>query len=74
MAKMQLMCALSAALSLVSLAQSPNDTAIVFNHVATNASMTQQQAKGFLKFPYLIPGGYYQQLWDCAYPVLLYDW
>jgi alpha,alpha-trehalase len=41
-----------------------NETKIVQDHVKNNANLTFQPSSGVLKYPYLIPGGYYQQSWD----------
>lgn len=44
--------------------QEPNDTVLVQQHVAALASSTQMPASGALSYPYLIPAGPYNQLWD----------
>lgn len=36
----------------------------VEEHVRTNANLTFRPASGFLKYPYLVPGGPYDELWD----------
>jgi hypothetical protein len=44
---------------------SPNpDVTLVKAHVAANAHLTFRPASGVLKFPYLVPGGPYNQTWD----------
>ena len=42
----------------------PTPQEIVYQHVANNANLTFQPPSGFLKYPYLIPSGPYNQLWD----------
>ena len=37
---------------------------IVWQHVASSANATFRAAKGQLRFPYLVPAGPYDQLWD----------
>lgn len=39
------------------------DTALVQAHVAAHASETFRQPSGYIKFPYLVPAGPYDQLW-----------
>lgn len=52
------------ALSVGVVAQPSNDTALVQEHVANNANATWREPQGYLKYPYLVPAGPYNQLWD----------
>jgi len=40
------------------------DEALVRAYVQRHGNQTFRPPSGQLKFPYLVPGGYYQQLWD----------
>ena len=46
------------------LVQASNDTTIFRAHVAGHASDTFRNASGNLQYPYLVPGGPYNQSWD----------
>ena len=41
-----------------------DDDALVSNYVAKFGNSTFRPPSGRLKYPYLVPAGYYQQLWD----------
>ena len=40
------------------------DTKLVQDHIDSNAFSTYRNASGQLPFPYLVPGGPYEELWD----------
>lgn len=45
-------------------AQDPAETALVIEHVRTNASLTFRNSSGVLSFPFQVPSGVYNTLWD----------
>ena len=45
-------------------APAPTPQQLVEAHVRASANLTFREASGFLKFPYLVPGGPYDELWD----------
>jgi alpha,alpha-trehalase len=58
-----LLLSFSLSLSLAALAPSA-DTLLVQTHVRDNANKTFREPSGFLKFPYLVPAGPYNEQWD----------
>ena len=48
----------------VSLATPSDDEALVESYVAQFGNLTFREPSGALKYKYLVPGGFYQQLWD----------
>ena len=44
--------------------QRSDDQQLVYKHVRDHANDTFRPAKGVLKYPYLVPAGPYDQLWD----------
>ncbi len=46
------------------LAAPPDDEALVKQYVRDNANATFKPPSGMLKYPYLVPGGVYDQMWD----------
>ena len=47
-----------------SLATPSDDEALVESYVAQFGNLTFREPSGALKYKYLVPGGFYQQLWD----------
>eukprot|EP00966_Prymnesium_polylepis_P194406 4506938-Prymnesium_polylepis.1 len=52
------------AASLFAAAFADPDSVLVREHVASLANATFRQPSGILRFPYLVPSGPYDQMWD----------
>lgn len=48
----------------IGLAQADDDLALVQDYVRQHANDTFREPSGFLKHPYLVPAGPYEQCWD----------
>lgn len=59
-----LAAAAAVASAAVASAAADPDTDLVRAHVAANANQTFRQPNGYIKFPYLVPGGPYNEMWD----------
>ena len=46
------------------LADPASDQTLVQNHVQAEAAKTFRPAKGVLRYPYLVPAGPYEEMWD----------
>ena len=42
------------------------DSRLVQKHVAANANATFRPPSGSLRYPYLVPAGPYNEMWDCT--------